>query len=224
MLLPARMLAAQFSLLGLAPSDTVVLVAGDKFHDATLAAIALERVGHARVAVLDGGYAGWVAVGRPVDTALPAVAPSTYPVPEGPDRFTADHRAVASALGKPGTVIIDVRPSDFFTGKKSDEARAGHIPGAISRPYTEDIVTSTRGVVAFKPVDVLRAEYARIVPSKDADIIVHCRTGHQASQAYFVLKHLLGYPRVRWYDGGWTEWAARSELPIVNEGLAAPGR
>ena len=48
-------------------------------------------------------------------------------------------------------------------------------------------------------------------------VIVHCRTGHQASQTYFVLKRLLGYTNVRWYDAGWTEWAARQELPIVNE-------
>jgi 3-mercaptopyruvate sulfurtransferase SseA len=48
-------------------------------------------------------------------------------------------------------------------------------------------------------------------------VIVHCRTGHQASETYFVLKRLLGYANVRWYDAGWTEWAARLELPIVNE-------
>jgi thiosulfate/3-mercaptopyruvate sulfurtransferase len=52
------------------------------------------------------------------------------------------------------------------------------------------------------------------------EVIVHCRTGHQASQTFFVLKRLLGYPNVRWYDAGWTEWAARSELPIVNEAQA----
>jgi len=46
---------------------------------------------------------------------------------------------------------------------------------------------------------------------------VHCRNGHQASQTYFGLKHLLGYSNVRWYDAGWTEWAARRELPVVNE-------
>ena len=46
---------------------------------------------------------------------------------------------------------------------------------------------------------------------------MHCRTGHQASQTFFVLKRLLGYPNARWYDAGWTEWAARSELPIVIE-------
>jgi thiosulfate/3-mercaptopyruvate sulfurtransferase len=124
---------------------------------------------------------------------------------------------VAAALGKPGTTIIDVRPKDFYTGKKSDEARAGHIPGALNRPYTEDVITSSNKVTAFKTLDTLAAAYGRMIPSKDAEVIVHCRTGHQASQTYFVLKHLLGYSNVRWYDAGWTEWAARRELPVMNE-------
>lgn len=217
MLLPAAMLAAQFSLLGLNPADTIVLVAGDKFHDATLAGMAFERLGHMNFAVLAGGYAKWAKEGRPVDASLPVTTPSNYPVPRDADRFTVDHQIVASGLGKPEPVILDVRPTDFYTGKKSDEARAGHIPGALNRAFTEDVATSADKVVTLKPRDVLSAAYAQMIPSKDTEVIVHCRTGHQASQTYFVLKHLLGYSNVRWYDAGWTEWAARRELPAVSE-------
>jgi thiosulfate/3-mercaptopyruvate sulfurtransferase len=220
MLLPAAMLAAQFSLLGLNSADTVVLVAGDKFHDATLAGMAFERLGHMNFVVLDGGYGKWAQERRPADAALPPVTASRYPARTDADRFTVDYRAIASALGKPAPVIIDVRPVDFYTGKKSDEARAGHIPGALNRPYTEDVITSSNKVTVFKPLDTLAAAYGQIVPSKDTEVIVHCRTGHQASQTYFVLKHLLGYPNVRWYDAGWTEWAARRELPVANEAQA----
>ena len=217
MLLPAGMLAAQFSLLGLQPSDTVVLVSGDKLYDTTLAGMAFERLGHMDYAVLNGGYAKWAEEGRPTDAALPAVTESKYPVKMDADAFTVDFQTVAARLGKPGVVIIDVRPADFYTGKKSDEARAGHIPGAISRPFTEDVITRSNKVVSFKPAGTLAAAYSQIIPSKDTEVIVHCRTGHQASQTFFVLKRLLGYTNVRWYDAGWTEWAARSELPIVNE-------
>ena len=217
MLLPPPMLAAQFSLLGLQPADAVVLVSGDKLYDTTLAGMAFERLGHMDYSVMNGGYAKWAQEGRPADPALPAVTESTYPVKQHADRFTVDFQAVAAKLGKPGTVIIDVRPADFYTGKKSDEARAGHIPGAISRPFTEDVITNSDKVVSFKPNDALAAAYSQIIPSKDTEVIVHCRTGHQASQTYFVLKRLLGYPNVRWYDAGWTEWAARPELPVVSE-------
>lgn len=220
MLLPAPMLASQFSLLGLLPDMRVILVTGDKFHDATLAGMALERLGHRNYAVLDGGFARWVAESRPVDAALPVATGSRYPVAASEDGFTVDRQYVQAALGKPGKVILDVRPADYFAGKKSDEARAGHIPGAVNRPYTQDLAVGPDGkpVALFKPAAELAAEYAKLIPSKDTEVIVHCRTGHQASQTWFVLKHLLGYPNVRWYDAGWTEWAARPELPVVKEG------
>ncbi|HSH69172.1 MAG TPA: rhodanese-like domain-containing protein, partial [Deferrisomatales bacterium] len=217
MLLPAPLLAAQFSLLGLSPSDTVVLVARDKFHDATLAGMAFERLGHPTYAVLNGGHTKWVREGRPVDAALPVVTPSDYPAGRGADRFTADYRSVAAVIGTPDTVILDVRPADFYAGRKSDEARAGHIPGAVNRPFAEDVVTSEDKAVSFKPVEVLAAAYRQLIPSTDTNVIVHCRTGHQASQTYFALTHLLGYTQVRWYDAGWTEWAARPELPVTDE-------
>ncbi len=214
MLLPAAMLAAQFSLLGLNPSDTVVLVPGDKFHDATLSGLAFERLGHMNYAILNGGYARWAQEGRPADAALPVVTASRYPARQDADRFTVDFQIVADTLGKAGAVIVDVRPADFYRGAKSDEARAGHIPGALNRPYTEDVVASSNKTVTLKSVDVLAAAYGLMIPSKNAEVIVHCRTGHQASQTVFILKHLLGYTHVRWYDAGWTEWAARSELPV----------
>jgi len=69
--------------------------------------------------------------------------------------------------------------------------------------------------VSLKPVDELARAYAKIIPSKETSVIVHCRTGHQASQTFFVLKRLLGYKNVYYYDAGWTEWAARQELPVT---------
>jgi len=174
-------------------------------------------LGHMDYAVMNGGYAKWAQEGRPANAALPAVTESTYPAKQHADRFTVDFRTAAATLGKPGTVIIDVRPADFYTGTKSDEARAGHIPGALNRPFTEDVITGSNKVVTFKPTDALAAAYSQIIPSRNTEVIVHCRTGHQASQTCFVLKRLLGYPNVRWYDAGWTEWAARPELRIVSK-------
>jgi thiosulfate/3-mercaptopyruvate sulfurtransferase len=217
LLLPPDMLAAQFSLLGLQPSDTVVLVSGEKLHDATLASMAFARLGHVNYGVMNGGYAKWALEKRLVDTTLPVTVKSNYPVKVAADDFTVGFRTVAAILGKPGTVIIDVRPAAYYTGTKSDEARAGHIPGAINRPTAEDIITTPDNVASFKPISVLAAVYSQIIPSKNTEIIVHCRTGHLASETVFVLKHLLGYPNVRWYDAGWTEWATRPELPVVNE-------
>lgn len=216
MLLPTSMLAEHFSLMGLKPADTVILVYGDKPHDATLVAMACERLAHTHYGIMDGGFGLWKAEGRPINTVLPQMEASHYPVPKTvADNFTVDAQTLERAR-QGGAMIVDVRPKDYFTGKKSDEARAGHIPGAKSRPLTEDIFTSGP-VTRFKGVDALAAAYRELIPDKDTPVYVHCRTGHQASQTVFVLRRLLGYRNVKWYDAGWTEWATRPELPVTKE-------
>jgi thiosulfate/3-mercaptopyruvate sulfurtransferase len=128
---------------------------------------------------------------------------------------------VLGAAQKGGTVILDNRPADYFSGKKSDEPRAGHIPGAVNRPFSADVAKAD-DVTALKSIDELDKAYASLIPNKDARVIVHCRTGHQASQTYFVLTHLLGYKHVQWYNGSWSEWSARPELPVAAPSETAP--
>ena len=131
------------------------------------------------------------------------------PAPSKKDGFTVDAGTVRAESRK-GTAVLDVRPADYYSGPKRDEARGGHIPGAINRPYTKDL--DEHGFISSAK---LEAAYGQLLKSKGAPVIVHCRTGHQASQTYFVLWHLLGYRNVRWYDAGWTEWASRPELPVT---------
>jgi thiosulfate/3-mercaptopyruvate sulfurtransferase len=220
MLLPAPMLAMHFSQMGIRPGDLVVVVSGDKMQDATLVGMACERLNHRRYAVLNGGFGKWAAENRPMDAVLPEISESSYPAPGGPDAFTVDHLRVLQASRTGDAVILDVRPEEYFTGARSEEARAGHVPGAVNRPFTAD-VSKKDGIVLFKPTDELAAAYARVIPERETTVIVHCRTGHQASQTFFVLKHLLGYSKVLYYDAGWTEWAARPELPVAT-GPATP--
>ncbi|MBL6995541.1 sulfurtransferase, partial [Desulfobacula sp.] len=211
-LLPANLLAGHLSLMGVQPENLVVLVYGEKVHDVTLAGMALERLGHANYALLSGGFMKWKALGLSTDKILPEISKSIYPDADK-NQFTIDYKTVLSHAQNKTALIIDVRPNAYYTGEKSDEARSGHIPGSINRPFDLDTIKTTDGL-DFKPISELKTAYEQIIPLKESLVIVHCRTGHQASQTFFVLKHLLGYSRILWYDAGWTEWAARMELPV----------
>jgi thiosulfate/3-mercaptopyruvate sulfurtransferase len=212
MLLPADILARQVSVMGIRPTDTVVIMGDEKPQDATMVSMAFARLGHAQYGILNGGFTKWKNENRPLDTLLPKIEESRYPVPP-PDRFTVDAERVLEHVKQGDAVIIDVRPADYYQGKKSEEARAGRIPGAKNRPFSEDTVKIGDAMV-YRPREELAKAYAALIPSKDSPVVVHCRTGHQASQTFFVLRNLLGHRNVYWYDAGWSEWAARPELPI----------
>ncbi len=219
LLLPADLLARHMELMGLRPTDTIVLVCGgqpgsnefgNNVRDATLVGMGLARLGHPRWTMLDGGFTRWADEQRPMSQGLPAISASSYPARAAADTFTVDDKDVLLRLGDQQTVILDVRPADYFRGEKSDEARAGHIPGAVNRPMKADLTEAG----LLKPVPELEQAYSALIRTKDTPVIVYCRTGHQASQTYFILTRLLGYTHVSWYDASWTQWSANRELPV----------
>ncbi|MFO0934143.1 MAG: rhodanese-like domain-containing protein [Planctomycetota bacterium] len=211
-MLPVEALAAKAGAWGLTADTEVVVYGGEKLQDPTHLLLVLVALGHARVAVMEGGFGAWTAEGRPVTKDAPTPTPATYVARPGAFDFGVTLDDVVAASRGGGPAIVDVRPTKAFEGEKGPEVRGGRIPTSRSRPYTEDVVVDGGGAWWRGP-DELRAGYAGLGLASDGPVIVSCRTGHQASQAWFTLRYLLGYKDVRWFDGSWKAWSLRADLP-----------
>lgn len=207
--------AALFSRLGLARERPVVIYSAGETRDidATYLAWILQGLAHPRVYLVDGGFGKWTLENRPVTRRYPAIEPAAFaPRAFAPDRATLED--VRVALGAPGVVIVDARNPDQYAGRAGAQMRRGHVPGAISHFWQEDL-TKVDFATVWKPRDALRVGYAAQGITPDKTVIAYCNGGLESSHVYFALHDLLGYPYVRVYDGSFTEWAERPELPVV---------
>ena len=175
--------------------------------------------GHDNVRIMDGGRKKWELEDRQYTTDEPetdSVSYSAEPPDEGLRAYLYD---VNRALGREDTVMVDVRSPAEFTGQiaappeypTEHAQRAGHIPGASNIPWASAINDSDG---TFKTADELRKNYAPKGITPDKDVICYCRIGERSSHSWFVLKYLLGYSRVRNYDGSWTEWGNMIGNPV----------
>ena len=168
----------------------------------------LRAHGHDAAAVLDGGIAKWVAEGRPLDSTIPAVPPARFAARLRPG-FVADKATVAARPA--GALLLDARARERYRGEVEPiDPRAGHIPGARSAPFTENLTGSP--VPVFRSPDELRARYAAL-GAEAAPPIVYCGSGVTACHDLLAL-HLAGL-RGTLYAGSWSEWSADPALPIA---------
>ena len=189
--------AATLGRLGISP-DTHVVV-----YDDTGGAVAarlwwmLRSIGHERVQVLDGGYQAWVEAGHPVETGEVTREPASYPVPSG---FTG----VVTRHDLEGRVLVDARVPERFRGEVEPvDPKAGHIPGAVNRPYPENLDGKGR----FLPPAELRKRFEGL-----DDPVVYCGSGTNACHLALAMEVAgLGMPDV--YVGSFSEWSRR-DLPV----------
>jgi thiosulfate/3-mercaptopyruvate sulfurtransferase len=206
--------AALFSRLGLRADRPVVIYSAGETRDidATYVAWILEGLGVHSVSLLDGGFGKWSLENRPVTRRYPAIEPTAFaPTAFQPERAALED--VRSALSTPGVVLVDARNPDQYAGRAGAQLRRGHVPGAINHFWQGDLAKVSFATV-WKPRDELRASYVTQGITADKAIIAYCNGGLESSHVYFALHDVLGYPRVRVYDGSFTEWSERVELPV----------
>jgi thiosulfate/3-mercaptopyruvate sulfurtransferase len=200
-------------------NDTTLVLYGD-FNNwfAAFAFWILKYYGVEKVVLMNGGRKKWLAEDREVTKDIPAHSRTAYKAggPNEEIRTYLDY--VKKLLGNKDKGLVDVRSPAEFTGEitappeypNEHAQRGGHIPGAANIPWSQAVKEDG----TFKSADELSNIYQSKGITPDKEIITYCRIGERSSFSWFVLTYLLGYPKVRNYDGSWTEWGNMVRNPI----------
>lgn len=218
--LDATQFQALLSRIGYTP-ESVVVFYGDKNNWwAAYALWVFELFGITNTRLIDGGRIKWTKEGRELTREIPGKKQSEFAVSERNDSDARVFRdGVLSHLKTTGK-LIDVRSPEEYAGTRlhmpdypnEGAIRGGHIPGAKSVPWARAINAEDG---TFKSANELVEIYQSGADvQKDDDTVVYCRIGERSSHTWFVLKYLLGYTKVRNYDGSWTEWGNLVGVPI----------
>ena len=199
--------------------DTTLILYGD-FNNwfAAFAFWVFEYYGLKNIKIMNGGRKKWLEEDRPISKDVPSFPTGNFKPTEPNPSLRAFLRQVRESLESDKTKRIDVRSPQEFSGEITAPAeyptehaqRGGHIPGAVNIPWAKAVNDDG----TFKSADELTKLYQTVGITPEKEIITYCRIGERSSHTWFVLKHLLGYPDVKNYDGSWTEWGNMIDNPI----------
>lgn len=170
----------------------------------------LRWLGHDGIAVLDGGLSAWRSAGLPLTHAVPAASPARFEwrLRESP----VDTASIEARLGQPDVLLLDARAADRFRGENETlDPVAGHIPGALNRPFRNNLAPDGR----FKPAARLRQEFEELLNNRPAEqVIAYCGSGVTACHTLFALE-IAGLRGARLYAGSWSEWCSDRGRPVA---------
>jgi len=200
-------------------NDTTIVLYGDRNNwFACYVFWLFSMYGQKKMKIMNGGRQKWKAEGRQLTKEIPHFQPAAYHAQPADEAVRAFRDDVLSGLKDPNRRLVDVRSPQEYTGElihmadypQEGAQRGGHIPTAKNIPWA----TAANADGTFKSTDELRQLYGGKDVNPDNDIITYCRIGERSAYTWFVLTRLLGYPRVRNYDGSWTEWGNLVRVPI----------
>ncbi len=197
--------------LGVSNDMWVVLYSEKSNPNATFLAWTLDFLGHKRFGVLNGGWEKWSSEKLPTTRSYPPLPLKKFFGKAKRDSL-AEKKWIYERLSAKGVVITDARPPKQYSGEEGEEMRRGHIPGA-KNVFWETVLEGDE-VKIWKKKEELERLMADLGISRQREIIVHCRTGREASHLYFTLKFVLGFPSVQLYRGSWVEWSADEKMPV----------
>ena len=203
---------------GISADTTIVLYGDNNNWFAAWAFWQLKYYGHEKVLIMNGGRKKWLEQKLPVTNDKPSYPATTYKAKQPNAAIRAKRDDIFAILEKRSkALMVDVRSADEFTGKiiappgmTETAQRGGHIPGAANIPWAQAVNEDG----TFKSSDALKQLYGAKGISGDNEVIAYCRIGERSSHTWFVLKYLLGFEKVRNYDGSWTEWGNLVDVPI----------
>ena len=198
--------------LGITPgSDVVAYDAGDGAMAAARFWWLLRLLGHARVAVLDGGLARWQALGFPLETGEPVAPPRGRYFARFDGSRIAGTDEVRRRLGEAPGWLLDARAPERFRGEVEPlDPVAGHIPGALNRPFAANLQDGR-----FKPAALLRAEFEALLHGRDpGDVLLSCGSGVTACHNLLAMEH-AGLTGARVYAPSWSGWVADPANPVA---------
>lgn len=206
--------------LGIGSEHVVVCYDAHGLFSAARAWWMFRVFGHDRVAVLDGGLPRWAGDGHPTDDRTAAPAPARFEPRFRPELVCSADDLVAN-LSSRRDRVVDVRSAGRFEGTAPEprpDSRSGHIPGSVNLPYSALIDSDSHKML---PAAELEARFKAAGLNSDAPIVASCGSGVTAC-LFALAKHRTGHGSVAVYDGSWSEWGCRDDLPI--EVGPGPGR
>ncbi len=207
-----------FSSIGVEENKPVVVytgVGGFKKQgdglDQTMVAYSLARFGHRLIYVLDGGIDKWKQENRPLTKIFPKLTASNFEATVKKEYFI-EYEEFKEIKDKPDVIVLDARPAKFYEGQ-GPWIKPGHIPGAVNLPWGD--LMSGQNKCLLKPVEELKKLVESVGATPDKTVICSCGTGREATNEFILFKWFLKYPKVKIYEGSFTEWSSYPENPTV---------